>query len=87
MSCPHNQHCHECEKIKNFNTFTEIGLVIITILAFWLFGWRAWKFVIWPWLFLTILYVAKFFIDKKEKKKKAQKKADKNQQKEKKPKI
>jgi hypothetical protein len=88
MSCNHditiNNHCHECERAKNIDAFTAFGLIVATILALWFFGWGALKFVIWPWLFLAILWIAKYFIDKEEKKKKEQeeKEKQKNEKKE-----
>ncbi len=68
MNCPHsNNHCHACEKSKHWDFFFMVVAVAITVVAFWLIGWEVWKYIIWPWLFLAVLYGAKYFIDKEKK--------------------
>ncbi|KLL04697.1 MAG: hypothetical protein MRERV_14c042 [Mycoplasmataceae bacterium RV_VA103A] len=63
-------HCHKCEKAKHLDFYFAVWSVAMTIFVILLSGWEALKYMIWPWLFLVVIYIGKYFIDKEEKKKK-----------------
>ena len=83
MECKHHNqnHCHECEKNKNMDFFYAIFMVAVSIFLTWAFGWSVWKYLIWPWLFIVVMYVGNYFINKSEKDKDKSKDKEKNKQK------
>jgi len=59
-------HCHECEKANHWDIFFLIASVAITIFLTLVFGWEAWKYLIWPWIFLLVMYIGQYFKGKSE---------------------
>ncbi|KLL02009.1 MAG: hypothetical protein MRERC_5c020 [Mycoplasmataceae bacterium RC_NB112A] len=60
-----NNHCQPCEKANHWDFSFAVLAIFLTGFAVYFLGWGVLKYLIWPWLFLIISWVMKYFLNKK----------------------